>query len=317
MDDVLLTKYLLNETSESEAKVVRHWIAAHPDNGRHYSRLQQIWNASQSFVAESKVDEQAAWERFIQHREAQTGRGVLGSPPKPRLQRLGWLRVAAVLVLTSITAFAGYYLIGSNRVVNPLFGVTHETTDAVSTDTLADGSVVTLSKYASMRFSQGFFRQKRAVALRSGSVFFEVQPNRDRPFVIQSGDVTVTVLGTSFRVTRNGEETTVFVESGKVKVAGLNRTIELEAQQRVTINTVTRRFEESRVIGVLDHTPLWQIARMLEETYNVEITIANEAIRDLPMTTTLYRGTLDETLHIVSETLGITATRQGNRIVFN
>jgi len=317
MDDALLTKYLLNETSESEAGVVRRWIAAHPDNERHYSRLRQIWDTSQLFAAESKVDEQAAWERFVQRREAQAGSGVAGFPATPLLQRMGWLRVAAVLVFTSIAAFAGYYLIGSDRVVDPLFGVMHETTDTMSTDTLADGSVITLSKYASLRFSQGLFQQKRAVALRSGSVFFEVAPNRDRPFVIQSGDVTVTVLGTSFHVTRNGDETTVIVESGKVKVAGINKTIELEARQRVTINTTTRRFEESRVIGVLDHTPLWQIVQMLEETYHVEITIANETIRDLPMTTTLYQGTLDETLHIISETLGIKATRQGNRVVFN
>ncbi|WP_353124307.1 FecR domain-containing protein [Parapedobacter pyrenivorans] len=314
MDDVLLTKYLLKETSEAEAQVVRSWLADHPDNGRYYARLQLIWDASRSFAAESKVDEQAAWERFVQRRRA--GDGARRNAAKPLIRKMGWLRVAAAAVLVSIAAFAGYYLIGYDRVAGPLLGALHETNDAVSTDTLADGSVITLSKHASLRFSQGLFQRKRVVELHSGSVFFEVKPDRDKPFVIQSGEVTVTVLGTSFHVTRNGDETAVIVASGKVQVSGLNKAVELEARQKVTINTATQRFEENRVIGVLDHTPLWQIVAMLEDTYNVEITIANDAIRDLPMTTTLHRGTLDETLHVIAETLGITATREDNQIVF-
>lgn len=315
MDDVLLTKYLLKETNEVEAKAVRSWIAAHPDNEKRYSRLRFVWDTSQSLAAKSEVDEQRAWERFVQRREVASG--APNKPGKPLIRKMPLLRVAATLVVGLLVAFASYYLIGTDRAGNYLLGAIHKTTDVVSTDTLADGSVVTLGKYASLRFSQGLFHRKRAVELRSGSVFFQVLPNRNKPFVIQSGDVTVTVLGTSFHVIRNGDETTVIVASGKVKVAGLNQAIELEARQKVTINTATRHLEESTVVGVLDHTPLWRIAEMLEDAYRIEVTIANDDIRNLPMTTTLDRGTLDETLHIITETLGISVTRQGNQIIFN
>lgn len=313
MDDVLLTKYLLNEVSEEEARTVRHWIAAHPDNGRYYSHIQLLWDASQSLAAESDVDEHEAWERFVQRTE---GAIPASAPTKPLGRKMGWVRVAAMLVIGLMAALAGYYLIDEDQAGNQLLGAVHETADAVSTDTLADGSVITLSEYASLRFSRGLFQQKRAVELHNGSVFFEVAPDREKPFVIQSGRVTVTVLGTSFHVMRNGEETTVMVESGKVKVAGLDKAVELEARQQVTINTATRRFEERTVIGVLDHTPLWRIAEMLEDAYHVEIIIDNDAIRNLPMTTTLHRGALDETLLVITETLGITATRQGDQVVF-
>ena len=311
----MLTKYLLNETSEGEAETVRQWIAAHPDNGRYYAHMQLVWDTGQSLAAESNVDEHGAWERFVERRED------LGNAPqafaKPLIRKMGWLRVAAMLVIGSLAAFAGYYLVGVDHTGNRLLGAVHETADAVSTDTLADGSVITLSKHASLRFSQGLFQQKRAVELRSGSVFFEVATDRDKPFVIRSGGVTVTVLGTSFHVARNGDETTVIVESGKVKVAGLDKAVELGARQKVTINTATRHFEERTVIGVLNRTPLWRIAEMLEDAYHVEISIGNDAIRDLPMTTTLHQDTLDETLRIIAETLGVTPTRQGNRVVFN
>ncbi|MEC3881111.1 FecR domain-containing protein [Parapedobacter sp. 10938] len=316
MDDALLMKYLLNEATEEEAKAVRRWVAAHPDNKRHYTRMELIWEISKSVGPESGIDEQEAWERFTARLDG-ADHAAAPSSAKTLIRRMGWTRIVAVLVIALFTAFAGYYFVGVRITGDRLMGAVHETTNLVDTDTLADGSVITLSKFASLRFSQGLFQQKRAVELRKGSVFFEVAHDQDKPFVIQSGKVTVTVLGTSFHVSRNGDETTVIVESGKVKVTGLDKTVELEARQKVTINTNTRQFEERTVIGVLDHTPLWRIAEMLEDAYGVEVTIGNETIRDLPMTTTLHQGTLDETLRVITETLGVTATRRGNQYVFN
>lgn len=314
MDDVLLTKYLLQETTEAETIEVRRWIAAHPDNKQHFSRLRMIWDASLSAAQESSVDEQEAWQRFLQRTEI-ARRTEKATIPKVPIRRLGWLRIAAVLVLGSIATLVGYNVLVPRNAA-PLFGTIHETTDAISTDTLADGSVITLNSHASLRFSQGVFKRARHVELRDGSVFFKVAPDRNNPFVIQSGDVTVTVLGTSFHVVRNDDETTVIVETGKVKVVGLDKVVELVPRQMVTINTATRQFNESKVVGVLDHTPLWRVAEMLQETYGVDITIGNPDIRDLPMTTTLHGDTLEDALHIISETLGITISNQGNTVVF-
>lgn len=314
MDDVLLTKYLLGETSEAEATAVRRWISAHPDNEKRFSGLRLIWDTSQSVALESKVDEQEAWQRFQQRRQHASDES--GRSSKGMLRRMGWLRVAAVLVLGSIAAFGGYQILLPENAA-PLLGAVHETTDAVSTDTLADGSVITLDRHASLRFSQGLFKRGRHVELRGGAVFFKVAPDRDKPFVIQSGNVTVTVLGTSFHVIRAGDETTVIVETGKVRVAGLDKAVELEARQKVTINTATDRFDESVVVGVLDHTPLWRIAEILQETYGVKVKITNADIRNLPMTTTLHGDTLQKTLNVIAETLGITVSQQGNIIIFD
>ena len=307
MDDLLLTKYLLKEATGEEIAAVRRWIAANPENERRYAQLQRVWDASQRLARKSDVDEEAAWRRFVHRRDrGQTSNGMV--------RKLGWLRIAAILVLGSAAALVGYYSLSPDS--DRLGGVTHRTADAVSVDTLADGSVITLSRHASLRFSQGLFGQKRMVELHGGEVFFEVAPDRDKPFVIRSGDVTVTVLGTSFHVKRKGDETTVMVESGKVKVEGLHRTVALTARQQVTINTKTQQFKAGRAAEILDRTPLWRIAELLEEAYGVEVTVARDEIRDLPMTTTLHSGTLDEKLRVIAESLGITVERQGNRITF-
>lgn len=304
-----MTKYLLKETTREEAAAVRRWIATHPDNERYYSRLRSVWDASRQFARESEVDEEAAWHRFLQRRESADS---LQKPSKGIVRRISWLRVAVMVVLGMFTAFAGYHLLAPHN--NPLLGVTHRTADATSTDTLVDGSVITLSKYASLRFSRGLFQQRRLVDLHEGGVFFRVAPDRDKPFVIRSGNVTVTVLGTSFHVKRKGDETAVEVESGRVKVEGLDKAVILSARQRVIINTKTHQFDEGTAVEVLDRTPLWRVAELLEDAYDVEVAVA-DGIRDLPMTTTLDMGRLDTMLKLIAETLGVTVEKKGNRVI--
>lgn len=57
------------------------------------------------------------------------------------------------------------------------------------------------------------------VVLDHGDVDCEVAPRRERPpFMVRSGEITVRVVGTHFRVTRDADATHVAVESGTVEV---------------------------------------------------------------------------------------------------
>lgn len=82
--------------------------------------------------------------------------------------------------------------------------------------TLADGTVVELSPRTALdvRFSAA----RRTVALLSGQAFFSVVADRNRPFDIVAGDVTVTVVGTAFDVRLSDETMTVGVQHGAVEV---------------------------------------------------------------------------------------------------
>lgn len=68
------------------------------------------------------------------------------------------------------------------------------------------------------------------LVLESGSVTCHVAPRGGRPrFVVQAGDVRVTVKGTRFTVTRAGAEVSVSVESGVVDVTSDGAVTELTA----------------------------------------------------------------------------------------
>ena len=82
---------------------------------------------------------------------------------------------------------------------------------------LADGSHLQLNTDSAIqvRMSAG----ERQVRLLRGEGFFEVAKDPARPFVVQSGDGWVKVVGTRFSVARRDAQTLVQVAQGKVQVS--------------------------------------------------------------------------------------------------
>ncbi len=320
MDDALLTKYLLEETDETEASAVRRWIDAHPDHERRYRHFKRIWEASKSLQQHLAADEEVAWDRFVQRRDSVLPLQQTQTP----IKRMQWFRYAAAILLFPLGVGLVYYFwqAGSRGVVHAAY----EATTASRTDTLADGTIITLNRHAAVRYAQDWTAKQREATLQEGEVFFNVKRDPDRPFVVRSGNVSITVLGTSFHVKRTGDETRVAVETGRVRVSGAGRHVELTAMQTVSVNIRESRFETGEVGDrlndyyvtnrfVLDDTPLWRIVEVLREAYGVDIQIANPQIRDLPMTTTFDHGDLEGILGIIGDTFRIQVTRSGDTIV--
>ncbi|MGG5239408.1 FecR family protein [Pseudomonas lurida] len=97
---------------------------------------------------------------------------------------------------------------------------------------LADGSQLQLNTDSAVqiRMSAG----ERQVRLLRGEGFFSVAKDPSRPFVVQSGDGWVKVVGTQFSVARRDAQTQVQVAQGKVQVsAGLGEPVYLEPGRAV------------------------------------------------------------------------------------
>jgi len=71
------------------------------------------------------------------------------------------------------------------------------------------------------------------VSLSEGQVYCDVEKYPHRPaFVVDAGEVSVTVVGTAFSVARSGDEVAVVVERGIVGVRRGDEDVRLEAGQR-------------------------------------------------------------------------------------
>ena len=88
---------------------------------------------------------------------------------------------------------------------------------------LADGSKVWLNATSSITFPTSFAGSERKVNV-TGEVYFEVAHNSKMPFVVQKGNMSVTVLGTHFNINAYDDEQSMNVTllEGAVKVNSHN-----------------------------------------------------------------------------------------------
>jgi len=84
---------------------------------------------------------------------------------------------------------------------------------------LDDGSRIHLNTHSTLRVN--FQSDKRLVTMIKGEAFFDVSKDAQRPFVIETPEGLVRVLGTSFNIRIDNTKTIVAVVEGKVGVAPL------------------------------------------------------------------------------------------------
>ena len=89
---------------------------------------------------------------------------------------------------------------------------------------LEDGSVITLSKNTVVKYPVPFAFNNRTIEL-NGDAFFQVAKNKFKPFIVYTGNLSTTALGTSFRITAFNEgklEVNVKLITGKVVVQSIH-----------------------------------------------------------------------------------------------
>ena len=234
--DELLVKYLAGEASADERVQAEAWIEAGAANKAYFEHFKLLWDESLKLAHTSTVDEDMAWDRL---RERIHQEYIAETKPKYSLQ---WLKVAAVIFLVSAVALVGPYFFNrhnptrtiSATVNNPAVKLLRSVTaNQVRTDTLPDGSVITLNKYSGISYPAGFKGGIRNVQL-TGEAFFNVKHDLSKPFVIKVNDVLVTVLGTSFNIKSSGSKTEVIVETGVVGVTKQNKSLMLYPGEKLT-----------------------------------------------------------------------------------
>ncbi|WP_431216929.1 FecR family protein [Puia sp. P3] len=137
----------------------------------------------------------------------------------------------------------------------------------------------------------------------SGEAYFDVRHSERSPFVIHTGKLSTTVLGTSFNIKAypDRQHIVVSVSTGKVKVSYDNVVLTtLVRGQQVKVNSRLNTVEEKKIAPAevaawqqgnmsYDDEELGDIVADLERLYNVKIRIDNGAIRALKISTSFRR----------------------------
>ena len=138
-----------------------------------------------------------------------------GRPPVRHRRSFAWPGAVVTAVVVGLVALVWFLFIPVTVQAPP------ETTRAIM---LADGSRVVLNSGAVLAYHRGLWRSTRTVTL-GGEAYFEVA-RETRPFVVQTFNAEVEVLGTTFTVRARPDDvasaTTVLLRTGSVQFSSRN-----------------------------------------------------------------------------------------------
>ncbi len=323
--DALLVKFLLGEANTEEVNEASNWIAASAENEIYFHQVRKAWEKSRSFPPIQEIDENTAWKRFQERLELQPATENTSESGKYHLMpflRNRLARVAAILLLAVSTIALAYFF--TNEYVNQGFRQ-FVTTSTIEQKRLPDGSSIVLNKNSSLSYPAKFSGNERLVKFQ-GEGFFSIQPDKNKPFIIQVNNLLVKVVGTSFNIREGKGKTEIIVETGVVEVIHKQENVELHPGQKVIFSASKGQFEKEAQTDKLydyyrtkeftcDNTPLWKLAEVLGEAYGIEIIISNPAIRNLPLTTRFEEQSLDNILSIIAQTLDVKVEKTAGKII--
>ena len=249
---------------------------------------EELWVSSAVADDTQQYDVDQAFERF----RKRTGLDQSGR------QSYKWYRtwsVAAVaIVLLGLITVTAYWQ-GSRQIQSNFSDIVVEAPLGSKTKlTLPDGSTVWLNAGAKMGYSQGFGVRDRRLAFQ-GEGYFEVEKNDEMPFLVQTHDVNVTVVGTKFNFRNYPEDEEAVVELLEGKVALENQLKEeavryLPPNEKMVLHKATGEMDITSAkvkeatlwtenILLFDEDLLPDIVRKLERSYHVRIEIENEDLK--------------------------------------
>lgn len=316
----LLKKYLTGHCSAQERAMVDTWY-------------RQLNNASDETFTSS--DEENLYERIqLQISETDTAHK---SPVLP-LRSFRVYAAAAVVLLC-----LGLIYIFSQKPDTTLADKT--TTDSswitfrnnkkkIIRYTLPDLSLVWLQPGSAISHPVSFHsRIKREIRFQ-GEGFFDVTRDIKHPFIIYCGNLKTQVLGTSFNVKANTNESTykVSVVTGSVAVSTSNpenkiQQVVLKPEQQavfekatnnMTVNLVKNNKENNEnwqsVSLIFNETPMSEVASRLQQTFRIKIEFANPQIKKCRLKVDFNNQRLPEILDMIETLLGTTYEIEGEKV---
>jgi transmembrane sensor len=301
----LLNRYLDNSCTRQEMDELLNYVQKNPEDEHLRAALQQAWDAEKSLVDSGEPD-------WIEMQESL--RDLSASENVRYRERFSWKAAACVLVLAACCAAFFFWHENKNASLAEnqpsLKNAVKTAKDEHRLIVLLDGSKVWINGNSKLACAPAFNNQTREVTLH-GEAFFDIRHDPHRPFIINTGNVKTTVLGTAFNIRAfPGENAvTVTVTRGKVRVEAENKKGgTITANQQLTLNLTSEQLEEHAVNAeavsewikddlILYNVTFHEVEEILEDRYSVDIRFDNALLKECRFTSTFFQNaSLDEVL---------------------
>lgn len=291
MDDIdrIIGLFLAGEASEEEVHQLQRWLKESAENRQTFELLKQNWlDRTKEPVL---VNEEEVFERVW--------KAATGAKTKSKPFGLAYLvKIAASLIMLICVSYL--IILSLNLSEKEEAGILQQPVikenpaGQKSKIFLPDGTIVWLNAESTLQYQEEFTELARVVDL-SGEAYFEVAEDSARPFIVQSGDISVEALGTIFNVNFFPENLDIAVNliSGKVKVTASEskKDIVLNPGEGISFDrndqqAVKYRFDVAKAAvwkdGILtfENDTFDQVVQKLERWYGVRIDVEGDLPRD-------------------------------------
>ncbi|WP_164109925.1 MULTISPECIES: FecR family protein [Sphingobacterium] len=191
---------------------------------------------------------------------------------------------------------------------------------------LPDGSQVWLNAASNLSFSSNLLRDGQRTVRLKGEAYFEVTKDKKHPFVVETNNQNVEVLGTHFNITAYEDKAQIATTllEGKVRVHSANKSVLLKPGQQAlsdngklqikTLPSPQQMVAWKNGEFSFDNLTLHEIMMQISRWYDVEISYAPH-VSDPGFGGTIKRSkSIDEVLKALEKTQGIKFKIEGRRI---
>jgi len=315
---VIITKELTAQATVEEKSILKDWLSESRENSSLYHSYKEAFlngnylpKAKNKDEIFDKLSSRLHFKGDKVHNEIYERRSLQSHISA------GWLKIAATVLILITSVFIMYFAqvnwwssVQEETIANEVI-IKSNPRGKKSLITLPDGSKVKLNSESHLEYYSDF-EQERSVKL-VGEAFFEILRDTLRPFYVNTGDLRVRVLGTSFNVQAYPFDKSINVAlvTGKVLIEqddGLQmKPMEyldpeemLVYDHRSSAYNITS-FDTRKVIGWKDgelhfeEEDFGEVIEELERWYGVEI-IVNSGVDLSGKFSGTYKGQLLETV---------------------
>ncbi len=307
----IIIRYLDGSASSEEKILLLDWLKENDQNRKMFADIKNIW-VSTMVIYSDDLETEVALDKFRERiREYQSK-----ADRKKKILYYSWRVAAFVAIVLGFSYFLSQYtgifthkdrLAVVNQVIMPA--------GSKGSISLPDGSLVWLNSSSKIIFPEVFDGENRSVRLE-GEAYFDVVRNEKQPFIVQLGEMEVTVLGTQFNISgydsRDEIETTLLSGSVRVRMEDSKEEFILKPDEKFSYSKSEKRSSVEPVRAgiytswatdrlVFDNEKLGDVLLKLERWYNIRIVCPKSLSEKVRISFTLRLETKEQTFKAMSE----------------
>ncbi len=316
--------HLNGNLGEDELKKLTDWVARSEENAKYYARTKDLWEASRSHIPQVAETEKE-WLKFLLNIRKVHQQNIFSFlTTRQIIYRFAAILIIGVLFGVLVTKYISKHEPGYITSVAPA--------GSVAQLILADSSLVYLNANSELRYSPETTNKKREVFLK-GEAWFQVEKNKQKPFIVHTQYYDVQVTGTQFNVKSypSDPEITTTLEEGQVEICSsknfkLTRNIKLQPGEQIVLDKNSKKlfvqnvntqlftsWKDNKLIFL--NMNLKELIVLLERRYGVDIEVFDNDILTYHYTGTIKNESILDILEIIQHTLPIEYKIENQKII--